>query len=158
MKHAFAWLMTLALISPQTLTAESIQMTQDEQQALATIETMTAAFQNNDIARVMATYEDAATVVFEPGAPISDHAVLEQMFTGMAAAKPEFVYAGHDVIVSGDIAMHIAPWTMTAQTPDGQEINQSGLSVAVLRKQADGAWKMVIDNPHGGRLLSVKGG
>lgn len=75
------------------------------------------------------------------------------MFAGMAAANPEFVYAGHDVIVSGDIAMHIAPWEMTATTPDGQEIAQSGLSVAVLRKQADGGWKMVIDNPHGGQLL-----
>jgi ketosteroid isomerase-like protein len=43
---------------------------------------------------------------------------------------------------------------MTGKSPDGQEIKQSGLSVAVLRRQADGGWKMVIDNPHGGRLLS----
>jgi len=90
----------------------------------------------------------------EPEAPVSDAAQLEQMFAGMAAMGPEFTYpAGHEVIVSGDIAVHIAPWTMTAQSPDGQTVEQSGLSVAVLRKQPDGGWKMVIDNPHGGRLL-----
>jgi len=44
----------------------------------------------------------------------------------------------------------IAPWSMAGTTSDGQEIQQSGLSVAVLRRQADGGWKMVIDNPHGG--------
>jgi ketosteroid isomerase-like protein len=34
---------------------------------------------------------------------------------------------------------------MTARTQDGREIVQSVLSVAVLRRQADGSWK-VIDN------------
>jgi ketosteroid isomerase-like protein len=153
MKHTFVWAIALALSLPQISNAESTTMRQDEQNALATVKTMTAAFQDKDINGVMATYEPSATVVFEPGSAISDHTVLKQMFTGMAAANPVFDYAGHDVIVNGDLAMHIAPWSMTAVTPDGQQIQQSGLSVAVLRRQADGSWKMVIDNPHGGQLL-----
>jgi ketosteroid isomerase-like protein len=153
MKHTFVWLMALALTFPQISTAESTDMTKDEQNALAAIEAMTAAFQNNDIARVMDSYETPAQVAFEPGVPISDPAVLEQMFTGMAAANPVFDYADHEVIVTGDIALHIAPWNMTAKTPDGQDFQQSGLSVAVLRRQEDGSWKMVIDNPHGARLI-----
>lgn len=154
MKHAFAWLMALAVTIPNISTAEGQKMTQDQQDVLSAIETMTAGFQAGDLAKVMQSYEPAATVVFEPEAPVSDAAQLEQMFAGMAAMGPEFTYpAGHEVIVSGDIAMHIAPWKMTAQSPDGQTIEQSGLSVAVLRKQPDGEWKMVIDNPHGGRLL-----
>ncbi|MDV4169646.1 YybH family protein [Rhodovulum sp. FJ3] len=154
MKHAFAWLMALAVTIPNISTAEGQKMTQDQQDVLSAIETMTAGFQAGDLAEVMQSYEPAATVVFEPEAPVSDAAQLEQMFAGMAAMGPEFTYpAGHEVIVSGDIAVHIAPWTMTAQSPDGQTVEQSGLSVAVLRKQPDGGWKMVIDNPHGGRLL-----
>ncbi len=154
MKHAFAWLMALAVTIPNISTAEGQNMTQDQQDVLSAIETMTAGFQAGDLAEVMQSYEPAATVVFEPEAPVSDAAQLEQMFAGMAAMGPEFTYpAGHEVIVSGDIAVHIAPWTMTAQSPDGQTVEQSGLSVAVLRKQPDGGWKMVIDNPHGGRLL-----
>ena len=130
-------------------------MTKDQQDILTAIETMTAGFQAGDMATVMQSYEAAATVVFEPEAPVSDAAQLEQMFAGMAAMGPEFTYpAGHEVIVSGDIAVHIAPWKMTAQNLDGQSVEQSGLSVAVLRKQPDGRWKMVIDNPHGGRLLA----
>ncbi len=155
MKHAFAWGMALAMLAPQISTAEGKDMTQDQQDVLAAVQNMTGSFQDGDIAEVMASYENQATVVFEPDAPVSDATQLEQMFTGMAAVNPVFDYeAGHEVIVNGDIAVHIAPWTMTGLTPDGQELTQSGLSVAVLRKQADGSWKLVIDNPHGGRLLA----
>lgn len=153
MKHTFVWLMTLVLAFPQITTAESTTMTKDEQNALSAVETMTQSFQDKDIDRVMAAYETPATVLFEPDTPISDAAVLEQMFRQMAMVNPVFVYSGHEVIVNNDIALHIAPWDMTGTTPDGQELKQSGLSIAVLRKQDDGSWKMMIDNPHGGRLL-----
>ncbi len=153
MKHAFAWLTALALAFPQISIAEGQNMTQDQQDVLNAIQTMTRNFQENNIPAVMESYESKATVLFEPGSPVSEAAQLEQMFAGMATLSPVFDYAGHEVIVNDDIAIHIAPWDMTGRTPDGQEIAQSGLSIAVLRKQADGSWKMVIDNPHGGRLL-----
>lgn len=155
MKHALAWLMALAFITPQISTAEGLNMSNETQNVHATVEAMTEAFQNNKIADVMAAYESQATVVFEPDMPISDAAQIEQMFSGMAMVNPAFDYpAGHEVIINGDIALHITPWTMTGRTPDGQDIAQSGLSVAVLRRQEDGSWKMLIDNPHGSRLLA----
>ena len=128
-------------------------MNKDEIDVQGVIEKMTTAFQNAEIDKVMGTYGPGAVVLFEPGRPVADPAQLRQMFAGMAAAKPAFTYSGHEVIVSGDTAVHIAPWDMKAQTPDGKEIRQSGLSIAVLRRQPDAAWKMVIDNTHGARLL-----
>ena len=152
MKHAFAWLGALALslsLSTSTLHAEGNQMTEDQTKVLDAITTMTEAFQTGDIDRVMASYESQATVLFEPQSPVSDPAALNAMFTGMAAINPIFTYGSHEVIVQGDIALHLSPWTMQATTPDGQQMTQSGLSVAVLRKQPNGDWLMVIDNPHG---------
>ena len=130
-------------------------MTQDEQDVLAAIEHMTSSFMAADIPSVMASYESEATVVFDPQQPVANGPQLEQMFTGMAGVNPVFEYpSGHDVYVVGDVALHISPWNMTGTSPDGQAISQSGLSVAVLRRQEDGSWRMIIDNPHGGRLLS----
>lgn len=130
-------------------------MTQDQTNVLNAITAMTEAFQTGDIDRVMASYEDKATVVFEPETPTSDNAALAEMFTGMTAINPKFTYAGHEVFVNGDIALHISPWSMEGTMPDGQAISQSGLSVAVLRKQPSGEWLMVIDNPHGAHLLNA---
>ena len=45
---------------------------------------------------------------------------------------------------------------MRATAPDGTKIQERGLSVAVLRRQPDGQWLMVIDNPHGQHLLDAR--
>lgn len=139
--------------STQTRKTGVITLKNDEIAVQAAVDQMTSAFEKNDIDAVMNAYEPVAAVVFQPGEPITDEQQLRQMFSGMAAANPAFTYSGHEVVVSGDTALHIAPWQMVAHTPDGQEIKQSGLSVAVLRRQSNGSWKMVIDNPHGARLL-----
>ncbi|OUS36278.1 hypothetical protein A9Q94_09910 [Rhodobacterales bacterium 56_14_T64] len=153
MKHAAAWLVALALSTSQTFATEGAKMNTDQTQALAAIETMTNAFMAKDIEAVMKSYEPGAVVAFEPGAPVSDPTALVAMFTAMSGVDPKFTYAGHEVMVSGDTALHIAPWEMTGTGPDGSVIQQSGLSVAVLRRQQDGSWLMVIDNPHGSRLI-----
>ena len=114
---------------------------------------MTFAFHNKDIEGVMASYEKKAVIVFEPEKPVSDPEAIRQGFFGFFAVNPKFEYSGHEVFVNGELAIHFAPWQMTGKTPDGAEIKQSGLSVAVLRKQPNGKWLMVFDNPFGQHLL-----
>ena len=130
------------------------KMTPEQQEVLNAVKKMTKAFEEKDIDTVMLSYEANATVVFEPGQPISDNDTIRKMFIEMSAISPKFTYSGHEVIVTGDIATHIAPWQMQATTPDGTAIKQSGLSVAILRKQKNNSWLMVIDNPHGQNLLN----
>ncbi len=133
---------------------EGTSMTEDQKAALTHVESMTAAFHDGDIEGVMSAYEPEAMVLFEPGAPIIDPAVLRQMFQGTFAINPRFEYSGHEVYVMGDIAVHFAPWSMTGRAPDGTAVKESGLSVAVMRRQEDGRWLIVFDNPHGQRLMT----
>lgn len=124
-----------------------------DDEVIRVIEDMTDAFQRGEINGVMAAYQEDAVIAFEPGKPASGDAALRAGFAMFFSMKPRFTYHGHDVLVAGDTALHIAPWTMNATSPDGQAITQDGLSVAVLRRGPGGAWRMVIDNPFGGRLL-----
>jgi uncharacterized protein (TIGR02246 family) len=121
---------------------------------VSTILTMTDAFQKGDIPAILRTYEPAAVVVSEPGKPLSGEAALGAMFAAFIALKPEFTYAGHDVVIAEDLALHLAPWQMNGVAPDGTVVRQRGLSVAVLRRQPDGRWLMVIDQPYGDALLN----
>jgi uncharacterized protein (TIGR02246 family) len=116
---------------------------------LSTIEQMTAAFHKGDIDGILKTYEAGAVVLGEPGAPVRGEAGLRAMFAGFIAAKAHFTFHSHEVIEAGDIALHLTPWTMTGVTPDGTAMTSAGLSIAVLRRQADGRWLMVIDDPFG---------
>ena len=155
MKHVFACMAVLCLNFAQPTYAGDQKMNPTETKVHAAIETMTTAFERGDLDTVMSSYEPGAAVLFNPGEPVTDPQQLRQMFAGMAALKPHFDYSDHEVVVVGDIAVHIAPWHMAAKDPNGNAVEQSGLSVAVLRKQEDGSWKMVIDNPNGSHLMSA---
>lgn len=125
----------------------------EEAKVVRAIEAMTSAFQNGDLHGVLSAYALDAAVAFEPGQPVSGEAALSAGFQQFFSVSPQFRYAGHDVMVAGDLALHIAPWEMTGATPGGQVIEQRGLSVAVLRRSAAGIWQLVLDNPFGDRLL-----
>ncbi|MFJ2667706.1 YybH family protein [Nocardia fluminea] len=125
-----------------------------QQNVIDTVSAMTAALERGDIDTVMSFYVDDAVVSFEPGAPVRGREQLRAGFAAFAAVKPDFRYDnGHEVMLNGDIAVHIAPWTMNGTAPDGTPIAQGGLSVATLRHQADDSWKIMLDNPFGARLI-----
>lgn len=139
----------------KTMSELSIEPT--EQQIVSVVHTMTNAFHQADIETVMSSYESNVAIMFEPGTAISDLEQIQAIFKQWFTMKPQFTYPnGHQVFVAGDIAMHIAPWDMSATGPEGSEIKQSGLSIAVLRKQENGKWLMVLDNPHGQMLLNAE--
>ncbi len=117
------------------------------------VEAMSSAMGRGDMEAVLSAYEPGASLVAQPDTVVSGPA-LREAFTGYLTMKPKFDMPKHEVIESGDIALHIGPWTMEAVDPStGNTIKQSGLSLAVFRRQADGNWLMVIDNPYGANLL-----
>jgi uncharacterized protein (TIGR02246 family) len=124
-----------------------------KEQILSTIHQMVDAFHKGDTAGILKAYEPGAVVLAGPGAPVTGKAGLEAMFEGFIAARARFTFLEHEVIQAGDLAVHFAPWTMTGSGPDGSPISGGGLSVAVLRRQPDGKWLMVIDDPYGDSSL-----
>ena len=151
---AFILLMTCLLSTSAAVGNEEVNMNIEEEKVLTRVATMTHAFHKKDIKGVINSYEKDVAVMFEPGQAVSDPAIIKQMFEGAFQINPKFDYPnGHEVYIANNIALHIAPWVMTGKAPDGTSIKQSGLSVAVLRKQESGNWLMVLDNPHGQQLL-----
>lgn len=147
----FVWITTL--LNAQNQKPMKNQFTPEQKQVLQVVEQMTTSFHNKDLEGVMATYSSNAMVIFEPETPVSDPKTLRELFTQAFAINPQFTYSGHEVFVNGNLATHFAPWTMTGVTPDGTPITQSGLSVALLKKQENGKWLIIFDNPHGNFLM-----
>ncbi len=133
--------------------ADQGSMTVEHSKIQSTIDTMTSAFSVRDIEGILATYEPSAVVVGQPGMPIMGTPALRELFIQFIALDPKFTFTDHEVIQAGDIALHFNTWKMSGKAPDGTAVEQGGLSAVVLRKQPDGRWLMVIDNPFGDHLL-----
>ncbi|MGB0955231.1 MAG: YybH family protein [Panacagrimonas sp.] len=149
----FAMSLMAMAVSAQTQEAK-MQETKmkDQNEVFAVIDTMTTAFAKGDIDTVMSTYAPEAVVVGEPGKPITGNSELRGMFASFVEAGVAFTYGAHEVVIAGDTALHLMKWT--APQPDGG--TASALSVAVLRRQPDGAWKMVIDHPFGDAVMAAQ--
>jgi ketosteroid isomerase-like protein len=89
----------------------------------------------------------------QPGMPAAGTAALREAFKQFLFLNPKITVVSQDLIQAGDIALHSYTWKMAGKVPDGNPIGQSGFSVVVLRKQPDGRWLMVIDNPFGDNIL-----
>ncbi|MFD2205847.1 YybH family protein [Kiloniella antarctica] len=122
----------------------------------ATINMNNSAVGAGDMEEVLATFEPNGVLVGQPGMPAMGTPALREAFAQFMAINPKITVTNHDVIQTGDIALHSSTWTMSGKTPDGSLIEQNGFSVVVLRKQPDGRWLMVIDNPFGDHLVHKK--
>lgn len=147
-----ATIVAALMLMPIFTHAQETAPMHDQRAVLDTIDTMTAAFARGDIETVISTYAQPATVLAAPGQPVSGDTALRAMFAEFIAQGVNFSYGAHEVVVSGDTALHLMGWT--APGPDGTDM--SALSVAVLRRQPDGSWKMVIDHPFGDSVLAQK--
>ena len=55
--------------------------------------------------------------------------------------------------LTDELALYHSKWSMRGTGPDGAQVEVSGQSSDVLRRQADGTWKIAIDNPWGTTVL-----
>lgn len=104
-------------------------------------------------AGLVALYEPEA--VFEPelGVVLRGLDEIGAALTGLAEMRPRIEYSGDpDVVIVDDIAIVSNSWTMTVELPDGTRHREGGISADVLRRQPDGTWLVLIDQPRGATL------
>ena len=100
-----------------------------------------------DAAAVAALYEADGVLVFEGDTlrgPDAIRGFLEQMI----AAKPRITMNVTRVVRGGEVAVLYNDWSMTATGAGGEAAESSGKAIEIVRRQGDGTWKFVIDDPH----------
>src|SRR5262245_20749799 len=111
------------------------------------VPTFKAAFNTGDIEQVMALYEPGCVLVPEPGQTVTGTAAIHEALLGFLALKAPIKYAAKRDLVSGDIALVNGHWDINGTGPDGSPVALSGDTSEVIRRQADGTWRYVVDDP-----------
>ncbi len=149
--------LAVVLVGTQPVYAQSQNsqgsQTMEHDQIHSTIDTNNSAVSAGDMEGILATFEPNGVLVGQPGMPAMGTPALREAFKQFMAIEPKITVTSHEVIQADDIALHSSTWKMSGKAPDGSPIEQNGFSVVVLRKQPDGRWLMVIDNPFGDHLL-----
>jgi ketosteroid isomerase-like protein len=104
---------------------------------------------------VLAFYEEGATVIAAPTVTLRGHAQLRTFFARALESGNHATQLRTRVFEADGIALFLSRWTLTSKNaaPDAQR--QVFVATTVFRRQPDGSWKILIDNPFGPAALEA---
>jgi uncharacterized protein (TIGR02246 family) len=103
-----------------------------------------------DLEGVLDLYEPDAVFQPEPGVELRGHDQSRAGLFEFLRLEPRISYRSEpNVVTSGDLALVANDWTMTGTGPDGTPVVEGGTSADVVRRQAGGSWRVLIDQPRG---------
>ena len=108
-----------------------------------------AAINAGDVDAAVAYYEPGAVLVSERGMTVTGTDAIREVLSGFLAIKPKMTIEVPLVIESGEMALLHSKWTTVGTDADGNQVDFAGQATEVVRRQADGTWLFVIDNPYG---------
>ena len=98
---------------------------------------------------LMPLYEPEATFSTQPGNLSHGLPGVRDALAGFIAMKGKLDLSVTRVLEASDLALVTTVWSFAGTGPDGEPVKLAAQSADVLRRQADGSWRFVIDNPWG---------
>jgi uncharacterized protein (TIGR02246 family) len=114
------------------------------------------ALERGDLEAALNFYEDDAVLVVTPEQIARGKQEIREFFISLLKLSPRVHQLKTHVIESGDIALFLSQWSFSGSDETGQPFSREAIATCVLRKNASGNWRLVIDNALGPNVLSQK--
>jgi len=102
---------------------------------------------DGDLDGLVELYEPPAVFEPQPGVIVRGHADIRAALCELLVLTPRLTSTILQVLEADDVALVVNEWALTGQAPDGTEVSQAGRSTDVLRRGADGTWRVIVDKP-----------
>ena len=112
------------------------------------------AINAGDLDDVLTLYEADSSIVDTDGNLVQGVDAIRKVTAGLLQLEPTFELHVARALKCGDIALLLSPWRMTG-TAGGDPIEIKGTTTDLVRRQNDGTWRFVIDNPTGISILGA---
>mgnify|MGYP003703732833 FL=1 len=127
-----------------SLTNARPAMTDDERAIRNVVETWLAASKAGDLPTVLSLMTDDVLFLTPGQAPFGKEA-FAAMSNGLKDVQVDGTSDIQEVQVFGDIAYLRNALRIVITMPDGKVVRRSGQTLTILRKEADGKWRLVRD-------------
>ena len=113
------------------------------------LESIVTGINSGDLDDLMPLYESDAAFASEPGSLAHGAPGISQALTGFISMNGELDLEVTRVLEVDDLALVTGVWSFNGTGPDGEPVQLAARNADVLRRQGDGSWRFVIDNPWG---------
>lgn len=109
------------------------------------------ALETGDIETSVALYEPSAVLFSKSGRTMTGLDEIRKNNAALIALKPKFNIAFIKFTLSGDgsLATNRMKATLSWKDAEGKAVEASVDTLEVARKQEDGSWRYIIDDPYG---------
>jgi uncharacterized protein (TIGR02246 family) len=114
------------------------------------IEQFSHFLNGGDLDALVGLYEPDAAFVPEPGVVLRGRDAIREALLGFLALRPTITGEIQGVVETGGVALVVNSWQLEGTSPGGDRVEMSGVSADVVRRQPDGGWRVLIDDPWGG--------
>jgi uncharacterized protein (TIGR02246 family) len=102
-----------------------------------------------DVEGMVALYEPGATLVTQDAGILVGQSAIREYLGMMPAMKPTIDMGVARVVpVGDDLAVVHHDWECALTGPDGQAMTISGKATEIVRRQPDGTWRFLLDDPN----------
>jgi uncharacterized protein (TIGR02246 family) len=113
------------------------------------LEAVVEGINTGNFETLMALYEPEAAFATQPGRLAPGLGGIRDALGGFVAMNGKLDLEVTRVLEVGDLALVVGDWSFTGTGPRGEPVKLAAKNADVLRRQADGSWRFVIDNPWG---------
>ena len=113
------------------------------------LESIVAGINAGNLDSLMALYENEAAFATQPGSLAPGAPGIRAALDGFISMNGTLDLDVTRVLEVDDLALVIGVWSFDGTGPDGESVRLEAKNADVLRRQTDGTWRFVIDNPWG---------
>ena len=113
------------------------------------LESIVDGINTGNLDALMTLYEPDAAFAAQPGSLTRGLAGVRGSLAAFTSMKGTLDLAITRVLEASGLALVVGAWTFAGTRPDGEPVTLTGHNADVLRRQSDGSWRFVIDNPWG---------
>ncbi|MCW1962626.1 DUF4440 domain-containing protein [Chryseobacterium viscerum] len=108
---------------------------------------------NGDTRGALSCFHPEAVYIDRDGRELRGLKQIELAMNEICRLKLDIQGETPYVTVVNDLAMWIDQWEMTGTAPDGHLIHMTGHTSCIMKKNEDGEWLWLVDNPFGSAVL-----
>jgi uncharacterized protein (TIGR02246 family) len=113
------------------------------------LESIVDGINTGNVDALLTLYESDAAFATQPGSLARGLSGVRESLSAFTTMKGTLDLKVTRVLEAGGLALVAGEWSFAGTGPDGQPVALTGRNADVLRRQPDGSWRFVIDNPWG---------